>query len=64
MTPSSAEVQALRERHGVSLVEAKRHLIGRNLRQALMSPVSQASLADVLAVLVDDLYPNDARMDR
>lgn len=64
MTPSAAEVQSLRERHGVSMIEAKRHLIGRNLRQALMSPVSQASLADVLAVLVDDLYPYDARMDR
>lgn len=64
MTPSAEEVRALRERHGVSMIEAKRHLIGRNLRQALMAPVSQASLADVLAVLVDDLYPYDARMDR
>lgn len=64
MTPSAEEVQALRERHGVSMIEAKRHLIGRNLRQALTAPVSQASLADVLAVLVDDLYPYDARMDR
>ena len=63
MTPSAAEVKALRERHGVSVLEAKRHLLGRNLRQALMAPVSQATLAEVLAVLVDDLYPYDARMD-
>jgi len=59
LSPTADQVQAHRVQYETSLQQAKKFLVGQELRRVLSSGPSQRELREVLMVLVDELYPKD-----
>lgn len=57
----TAEVKAMREKTGLGLQDCKRIIKGRIVREAIAEATTVEQLRLILAVMVDDIYPQGLR---